>query len=78
MVTCRGRTIGEEDLAFLRRREAGSDLLGAGELTLEELERRAIAATLARWNGNVKRSAEALGIDRSTLYDKIRKYKLTH
>ncbi len=43
-------------------------------MTLEEMEKHAIAATLERHQGNIKESAAALGIDRSTLYDKIKKY----
>jgi transcriptional regulator of acetoin/glycerol metabolism len=38
------------------------------------VEKEYVAATLARLQGNVKAAAEALGIDRSTLYEKIRKY----
>ncbi len=33
-----------------------------------------MAATLDRTGGNVKEAAIALGIDRSTLYEKIKKY----
>ncbi len=43
---------------------------------LDDLERAVIAATMKQTNGNVKRSAAILGIDRSTLYDKLRKYSL--
>ena len=35
---------------------------------------RAIEATLRRTGGNIKESAAQLGIDRSTLYDKIKRY----
>ena len=74
VVTCRGAALEEADLAFLRRREGGGELLGAGDLTLAEIERRAIVAALARTAGNVRQAAAALGIDRSTLYDKLRRY----
>ena len=43
-------------------------------LTLKEVEQRAIEATLRRLGGNVKAASEALGIDRSTLYEKIKRY----
>ena len=33
-----------------------------------------IAATLRRNDGNVKETAAVLGIDRSTLYDKLKRY----
>jgi DNA-binding NtrC family response regulator len=44
--------------------------------TLEEVEKRYIADVLARAGGNVTRAARTLGIDRVTLYNKIRKYHL--
>ena len=40
------------------------------------MEKDYIAATLGRLQGNVKAAAEALGIDRSTLYEKIKKYEI--
>ena len=43
-------------------------------MTLEALEKQAVALTLERTSGNVKEAAAALGIDRSTLYEKIKKY----
>jgi DNA-binding NtrC family response regulator len=35
-----------------------------------------IAAALGRFSGNVKAAAEALGLDRSTLYEKIKLYEI--
>jgi len=43
---------------------------------LEQVERQHIVWTLQYTNGNKKRAAELLGIDRSTLYAKIGKYGL--
>jgi transcriptional regulator of acetoin/glycerol metabolism len=40
------------------------------------VERRHIAAILESCNGNVTHAARILGIDRVTLYNKIRKYGL--
>jgi transcriptional regulator of acetoin/glycerol metabolism len=45
-------------------------------LRLDELEKLAIEAALRRSSGNVKESAEVLGIDRSTLYEKIKRYEI--
>jgi DNA-binding NtrC family response regulator len=42
--------------------------------TLEEVERRAVAAALASTGGNVTQAAKALGIDRVTLYNKMHKH----
>lgn len=50
---------------------------GAGSLaSLEEVEKRHIAAVLAHSGGNVSQSARVLGIDRVTLYNKMRRYGL--
>ncbi|MCL4839565.1 MAG: sigma-54 dependent transcriptional regulator [Thermoanaerobaculia bacterium] len=76
VVTCRGARIDEADLAFLRRPESRETLVRGDDLNLAELEKRAITAALARTGGNVTRAAAALGIDRSTLYDKLRKYEI--
>ncbi len=43
-------------------------------MTLAEMERLMIEATLRRTGGNVKEAAASLGIDRSTLYEKLRRY----
>ena len=44
---------------------------------VESYERALIAAELARQQGNGTRTSEALGIARTTLHDKMRKYGLT-
>jgi len=44
--------------------------------SLAEMERVHIEKVLARHQGNVTHAAEALGIDRVTLYNKIKKYGL--
>jgi transcriptional regulator of acetoin/glycerol metabolism len=43
---------------------------------LEENEKRIIASALEKFRGNISLTAEKLGINRSTLYAKIRKYEL--
>ena len=42
--------------------------------TIEEIERRAIEATLDYTGGDKTRAARALGIGRKTLYRKLRQY----
>ena len=46
------------------------------ELTLDDVERRHIAAVLHQAGGNVTQAARMLDIDRVTLYNKIKKYGL--
>jgi DNA-binding NtrC family response regulator len=45
-------------------------------LTLVELERRHIDRVLAQENGNVARAAARLGVPKSSLYQKIKKYQI--
>lgn len=51
---------------------------GAGDATgsLRENERRHIAISLRRHGWNISRTARALGIDRVTLYNKIKRYEI--
>jgi DNA-binding NtrC family response regulator len=45
-----------------------------GDLTLDAIERAAIAATLAQFNGNISHAAKTLGISRAALYRKLGKH----
>jgi transcriptional regulator of acetoin/glycerol metabolism len=40
------------------------------------MEQQLIAGTLQRTEGNITAAAVALGIDRSTLYEKIKRYNI--
>jgi DNA-binding NtrC family response regulator len=42
-------------------------------VTLQELERQTIVVTMERSGDNVKKAVAALRIDRSTLYDKLKR-----
>jgi DNA-binding NtrC family response regulator len=78
LVTCKAGVLGAEDFAFLSRpaTPATAGLSLPAGLTLQDLEREYISATLQRTQGNVKAAAEALGIDRSTLYEKVKRYDI--
>jgi DNA-binding NtrC family response regulator len=58
-------------------RNAGLVLSCLAGLKLEELEREAIQQTLRRTRGNKARAAEMLGIATSTLYEKLKKHRLS-
>ncbi len=77
MVTCRSRKLTEEDFSFLAQNgHAARPWSVPAGLTLNEMERLVITATLQRTSGNIKESASLLGIDRSTLYEKIKRYDI--
>ncbi len=48
------------------------------DFNLENVERRYISRAMRYFNGNITKSAKALGIGRNTLYRKIRKYRLNN
>jgi transcriptional regulator of acetoin/glycerol metabolism len=77
MVTSRGPVLTESDFAFLAQTAAAAPVwaVPAG-MTMQEMERVLIIATLQRTQGNIKEAALVLGIDRSTLYEKIKKYDI--
>jgi DNA-binding NtrC family response regulator len=66
----RGGTIDVADLppAFRERKASLEEPLFAGLPSLEEMEKRYLRHVLAAVKGNRSRAAEALGIDRRTLY----------
>jgi DNA-binding NtrC family response regulator len=77
IVTCHDGVLTEENLSFLDGDESEEEgAMIPGDMSLADLERRAIKATLSRTAGNVKEAASILGIDRSTLYDKLKRYDL--
>jgi DNA-binding NtrC family response regulator len=80
-VVARGAIIELGDLGLARGDAAGPS--GTGPVTvssptesLDDVERRHIAAVLAHTGFNVSQSARVLGVDRVTLYAKMRKYGL--
>jgi len=77
IVSCRERVLGEEDLTFLAREALeGEAWAPPAQMTLEDVEQRVVEAMLQRTEGNIKEAAARLGIDRSTLYSKIKKYQI--
>ena len=78
IVTCRNGMLEEQDFSWLQHDAVSAQNWEVPDLPLGELERRAIVAALERKHGNVKEASAALGIDRSTLYDKLKRYEITH
>lgn len=52
------------------------DIIRDSNDSLQDLEKKYIQQTLAKYDWNISRSAKALKVDRVTMYNKIRKYKL--
>ena len=77
LVTCRTQELTEDDFSFLGRNGHANKTwsIPAG-VTLQEMEKQLITATIERAGGNIKESASILGIDRSTLYEKIKRYDI--
>ncbi len=79
VVTCRTAVLGRHDFEFLNQPPAGAG--GTWEppsgTSLQEVEKVVIAAALKRHGGNITETSAVLGIDRSTLYEKIRKYQIS-
>ena len=50
---------------------------GFGDITLEELEQQHILSVLDRTNWNKSQAAQVLGIERSTLDRKLKRYQVT-
>jgi len=72
MVVTKGRMIFEADLS-LPQAPTVSESRGK---SLSEMEKEHIRQVLQENRWNIIRSAQVLGIDRVTLYNKIRKYEL--
>jgi DNA-binding NtrC family response regulator len=64
--------------AVLQRREGGriEMELPTGTVTLDEVERALIEATLKRTRGNVSRAADLMGTSRGALRNKLTRYKI--
>ena len=77
IVTCKNHELTDEHFAFLNHGSNGNRRCSIPlNMTLQEMEKQLIAVTLHRTAGNIKETAAVLGIDRSTLYEKIKKYEI--
>jgi DNA-binding NtrC family response regulator len=69
-----GQQIRPDDLGLRGRGDGAARL---EEMTLEDAEKYLIQKSLGRYQGNVSRSAEALGLSRSALYRRLQHYDIT-
>jgi transcriptional regulator with PAS, ATPase and Fis domain len=73
LLSNRSPRITTSDLRFEATRFDGNE--GDEMMTLEEAERRHIERVLRHEHGSVERAAVRLGVSRSTLYQKLRRYR---
>ena len=93
MILVKGTTIGPDDLAFARRPGTQSSPATTGDATPEPVaaqgsrplaerlldeEKREIVAAVEKSGNNIAGAARMLGINRSTLYYRMRKHGLEH
>ena len=71
---CEGDELGPDDFEFQRRRTTEAAVAIPAPTDLVESEKVLIRRALESSGGRVARAAEALGISRSSLYQKIRRY----
>jgi len=76
LVTSRSRLLTRPDFSFLAKEMEDQDPFAIPAVTLQELEKQAIESAIKRTRGNIKEAAAQLGIERSTLYDKLKKYEI--
>ncbi|MEW5725203.1 MAG: sigma-54 dependent transcriptional regulator, partial [Thermodesulfobacteriota bacterium] len=76
VVLGREGVVRHDDLAFMGWRSVARPLARAGGLSLQEAEKEHIRMVLRLFGGRKTETAQALGIDRKTLREKIRKYAL--
>ena len=77
MVITKGNFIKAEDLHLSPQVMKGDGVVKTGkDKTIKSIEKKHITKILMENNWNIQKSAEQLGIDRVTLYNKIKKYKL--
>jgi len=72
VVVGKGRKIVPQDLPIFRAEYCAPGTRN----TLQEMEKRHISEILNQNNWNISKSAHILGIDRSTLYSKIKRYQI--
>jgi DNA-binding NtrC family response regulator len=83
VVLARQNKIGVKELptevqlpAALQQTERNNHAGSGGVQSLENMERNAIIQALAQCHGNKKKAAQALGIQRPTLYNKMKRYAI--
>jgi DNA-binding NtrC family response regulator len=72
----RAIVVGNGKVIKLKDLPMGQEAISSSIESLDELEKKHILKILDKYNWNISRTAKALNLDRATLYNKIRKYKM--
>ncbi len=72
----RAIVVGNGKVIRLKDLPMGKEVISSSIESLDDLENKHIGKILEKYNWNISRSAKALNVDRATLYNKIKKYKL--
>jgi DNA-binding NtrC family response regulator len=75
VILCRGSILTPDDFA-LKAKPARYIPAGESPVRVEDYERQAVSNALSKYNGNLSKAAEELGMARSTLYRKIARFGL--
>ena len=67
------RTLRKEDFLMPRKQTKSQ----AHSLKVEDVEKNAIQNAIRKWDGNLTKASEELGIGRTTLYRKMKKYEIS-
>jgi DNA-binding NtrC family response regulator len=76
VVTSRGPGMSGDEFAWIVQRVLPDSSNGNGLMSLETMEKRLISIMLEYTGGNIRDSSKILGVDRSTLYEKIKRYEI--
>lgn len=68
-----GQELTPDDFLFSRKNNVVSE---TNSLNLEENEKQLVTRAIEKHRGNLSQAAKSLGINRSTLYEKIKRYGL--
>jgi two-component system, NtrC family, response regulator AtoC len=72
----RAIVVGNGKVITLKDLPMGREVISSSIESLDDLEKKHILKILEKYSWNISRSAKALSVDRATLYNKIKKYKL--
>ena len=73
VILCKNGTLTPDDFIF-RTKAAPPELIDEPVIRIEEYEKKAISSAMSKYNGNLSKAAEEMGIARSTLYRKIARF----